>query len=324
MQTLSVTRHTPGLAPPTSARPAARNVRVSAPMGEEATSTRRATLLGGLTALLATAALPAFPAAAAVAAPPRLPKLDAKKLYGSEEKAEAARAAAVEALKAGITPDGAGAVLRFAFHDAGTWDAEKGTGGANGSLRLELDRPENGGGLKYALAILTTARDAAKKNNPKTPQLSWADFIQVAGAVAVSSTGGPEIPVPLGRPDARKPDPGGQLPPLTLDAAGLRTLFSRNGYSDEQIVALSGAHTLGLSRANPPKGAALSPTPNAFNVDYFTALQKGKGVFPSDRALMTDPVFKKFVSTFAKDKKAFFKSFSEAYVAMGLKGLAVA
>ena len=323
MQTLSVTRHTPGVvAPP--ARPTARSVRVSAARLSEDAPTRRSTLLGGLgAALLAAVALP--PASlAAVAAPPRLPRLDAKKLYGSEEKAEAARAAAVEALKAGITPDGAGAVLRFAFHDAGTWDAEKGTGGANGSLRLELDRPENAGGLKYALAILTTAREAAKKNSPKAPQLSWADFIQVAGAVAVSSTGGPEIPVPLGRPDARKPDPGGQLPSLTLDAAGLRTLFSRNGYSDEQIVALSGAHTLGLTRANPPKGAALSPTPNAFNVDYFTALQKGKGVFPSDRALMTDPVFKQYVSAFAKDKQAFFKSFSDAYVAMGLKGLATA
>ena len=33
------------------------------------------------------------------------------------------------------------AILRLVFHDAGTWDPDTRTGGPNGSIRLELDRP---------------------------------------------------------------------------------------------------------------------------------------------------------------------------------------
>ena len=36
-------------------------------------------------------------------------------------------------------------LLRLVFHDAGTYAAATGDGGANGSLRFELDRPENRG-----------------------------------------------------------------------------------------------------------------------------------------------------------------------------------
>jgi L-ascorbate peroxidase len=36
-------------------------------------------------------------------------------------------------------------MLRLAFHDAGTYSVAKRDGGANGSLRFELDRPENKG-----------------------------------------------------------------------------------------------------------------------------------------------------------------------------------
>lgn len=36
-------------------------------------------------------------------------------------------------------------LLRLVFHDAGTFAAASGDGGANGSLRFELDRPENRG-----------------------------------------------------------------------------------------------------------------------------------------------------------------------------------
>jgi len=36
-------------------------------------------------------------------------------------------------------------VLRLAFHDAATYDAAAGDGGANASVRLELERPENRG-----------------------------------------------------------------------------------------------------------------------------------------------------------------------------------
>ena len=36
-------------------------------------------------------------------------------------------------------------LLRLVFHDAGTFDKASNSGGSNGSIRLELDRPESGG-----------------------------------------------------------------------------------------------------------------------------------------------------------------------------------
>uniref|UniRef100_A0A2N9HQ29 Plant heme peroxidase family profile domain-containing protein n=1 Tax=Fagus sylvatica TaxID=28930 RepID=A0A2N9HQ29_FAGSY len=157
----------------------------------------------------------------------------------------------------------AAGVLRLVFHDAGTFDLDENSGGMNGSIVYELDRPENA--------------------------VSWADMIAVAGAEAVSLCGGPTIPVPLGRLDSMEPDPEGKLPQESLDAPGLKQCFKRKGLSTQDLVALSGAHTLGS------KGFG---NPTAFDNSYFKILlQKpwmssgGMGSMiglPSDRALTDD------------------------------------
>ncbi|KAK7821925.1 kinesin-like protein kin-14e [Quercus suber] len=99
----------------------------------------------------------------------------------------------------------AAGVLRLVFHDAGTFDMDENSGGTNGSIVYELERPENA--------------------------VSWADMIAVAGAEAVSLCGGPTIPVPLGRLDSIEPDPEGKLPQESLDAPGLKQSFQRKGLS---------------------------------------------------------------------------------------------
>ncbi|GKD29170.1 G-type lectin S-receptor-like serine/threonine-protein kinase SD2-5 [Tanacetum coccineum] len=75
--------------------------------------------------------------------------------------------------------------------------------------------------------------------------VSMADTIAVAGAEAVSLCGGPTIPIRLGRLDSMVPDPEGKLPEETLNAFGLKQSFQRKGFSTQELVALSGAHTLG-------------------------------------------------------------------------------
>ena len=47
-------------------------------------------------------------------------------------------------------------VLRLAFHDAATFDTAAGDGGANASVRLELERPENFG-LKRGWRVIEAA-----------------------------------------------------------------------------------------------------------------------------------------------------------------------
>lgn len=87
-------------------------------------------------------------------------------------------------------------LLRLVFHDAGTFLQAAGDGGANASVRLELSRPENKG-LNRGWGVV----EAIKKELQGTPAawLSYADIIALAGAHAVSSTGGPAMEVPVGR-----------------------------------------------------------------------------------------------------------------------------
>ncbi|XWS70433.1 hypothetical protein CRYUN_Cryun03dG0047800 [Craigia yunnanensis] len=157
-----------------------------------------------------------------------------------------------------ITKGKAAGVLRLVFHDAGTFEMDENSGGMNGSIIYELERPENTG-LKKSLKVL----EKAKKEVNAIQSVSWADMIAVAGAEAVSVCGGPKIPVALGRLDSVEPDPEGKLPQESLDASGLKQCFERKGFSTQELVALSGAHTLGS------KGFG---SPVAFDNSYFKIL----------------------------------------------------
>ena len=92
------------------------------------------------------------------------------------------------------------------------------------------------------------------------PSVSWADLIQLASATAVAHAGGPVIPMRYGRVDVPSEaccPPSGRLPGAAApfddgaaDAAThLRNVFFRMGFSDAELVALSGAHTLGRAFA---------------------------------------------------------------------------
>ncbi|KAG2579943.1 hypothetical protein PVAP13_6NG303600 [Panicum virgatum] len=96
-----------------------------------------------------------------------------------------------------LTKAKAAGVLRLVFHDAGTFDVSDKSGGMNGSIIYEVDRPENTG-LNRSIKIL----GKAKSGIDDIQKVSWADLIAVAGAEAVALCGGPEIPVRLGRLDS--------------------------------------------------------------------------------------------------------------------------
>ncbi|GJY38241.1 putative L-ascorbate peroxidase 6 [Tanacetum coccineum] len=204
----------------------------------------------------------------------------------------------------------AAGVLRLVFHDAGTYDMDDDSGGMNGSIAYELDRPENKG-LKKSLKIIMEAK---KMVNEKQP-VSMADTIAVAGAEAVSLCGGPTIPIRLGRLDSMVPDPEGKLPEETLDAFGLKQSFQRKGFSTQELVALSGAHTLGS------KGFG---NPVVFDNAYYKVLlekpwQSSAGMttmvgLPSDRALIEDDECLRWISKYAEDQELFFEHFKNAYI----------
>ncbi|XP_010432358.1 PREDICTED: L-ascorbate peroxidase 3, peroxisomal-like [Camelina sativa] len=203
-------------------------------------------------------------------------------------------------------------MLRLAWHDAGTYDAQSKTGGPNGSIRNEEEYSHGANnGLKIAL-------DLCEGVKAKYPKITYADLYQLAGVVAVEVTGGPDINFVPGRKDSKVSTREGRLPDAKQGFQHLRDVFYRMGVSDKDIVALSGAHTLG--RAHPERSGfdgAWTEEPLKFDNSYFVELLKGESEgllkLPTDKTLLEDPEFRRYVELYAKDEDAFFRDYAESH-----------
>ncbi|KAG6552695.1 hypothetical protein Mapa_005642 [Marchantia paleacea] len=212
-------------------------------------------------------------------------------------------------------------MVRLAWHSAGTFDHKTKTGGPYGTMKNaeELAHGANAG-LNIAVNLLEPIYQ-------QFPILSYADFVQLAGVVAVEITGGPTIDFHPGRQDKKESPPEGRLPDATKGPSHLRDIFYAYGLTDKEIVALSGAHTLG--RAHKERSGFDGPwtsNPLIFDNSYFTELLTGEkeGLLqlPSDKALLEDPKFREFVELYAKDEDAFFADYAEAHQKLSELGFA--
>ncbi|KAG0470949.1 hypothetical protein HPP92_015495 [Vanilla planifolia] len=235
-------------------------------------------------------------------------------------------------------------LIRLGWHDAGTFDKNieewPQRGGANGSLRydIELNHAANAG-LVNALKLLQPIKD-------KYSDITYADLFQLASATAVEEAGGPKIPMRYGRVDVtgseQCPDEGklpAAGPPSPADH--LREVFYRMGLNDKEIVALSGAHTLGRSRPErsgwgKPETKYTKDGPGApggqswtvqwlkFDNSYFKDVKEQKDqdllVLPTDAVLFEDPSFKVYAEKYAEDQDAFFKDYAEAHAKLSNLG----
>nr|WGU11333.1 L-ascorbate peroxidase 1 [Crinum x powellii] len=203
-------------------------------------------------------------------------------------------------------------MLRLAWHDAGTYDVNTKTGGPNGSIRFEEEYTHgSNAGLKIAIDLLEPIK-------AKHPRITYADLYQLAGVVAVEITGGPTIDFVPGRRDSSVCPKEGRLPDAKGGPDHLRAVFYRMGLSDKDIVALSGGHTLG--KAHPERSGfegAWTKEPLKFDNSYFIELLKeeseGLLKLPTDKALVEDPVFRRYVELYAKDEDAFFRDYAESH-----------
>ena len=130
--------------------------------------------------------------------------------------------------------------------------------------------PEAGHGANAGLAVARSLLDPVKA---QFPSISYADLYTLAGVVAIEEMGGPTIPWAPGRsdaPDGSSCPPDGRLPDAALGAGHVRDIFYRMGFDDREIVALSGAHTLG--RCHGDRSGFVGPWTNApttFSSLYF-------------------------------------------------------
>lgn len=222
--------------------------------------------------------------------------------------------------------------VRVAWHAAGTFDKNDNTGGSNGATMRFAEEANDG-----ANAGLSIIRDMLHPVQKANPGLSAADLWTFAGASAIEFTGGPKVPHGFGRTDAPNGSyapPNGRLPDASQGAQHLRDVFYRMGFNDQEIVALSGAHTLG--RCHMSRSGFDGPWTHSnleFNNEYFTNLMdkewqvrtwdgpqqyedvetKTLMMLPTDMALKTDAAFAKHARKYADDSEAFFLDFKLAF-----------
>ncbi|GER42008.1 ascorbate peroxidase, partial [Striga asiatica] len=205
-------------------------------------------------------------------------------------------------------------MLRLAWHSAGTFEKNSKTGGPFGTMRFkaELGHAANNG-IDIAVKLLEPIKE-------KFPILSYADFYQLAGGVAVEITGGPDVPFHPGRQDKEEPPLEGRLPDATKGCDHLRDVFVKQmGLNDQDIVALSGGHTLGrCHKERSGFEGAWTSNPLIFDNSYFKELLSGEkeGLLQlaSDKALLSDPVFRPLVDKYAVDEDAFFADYAVAHM----------
>ncbi|GAA5955796.1 hypothetical protein JCM10213_001748 [Rhodosporidiobolus nylandii] len=225
-------------------------------------------------------------------------------------------------------------LVRLAWHASGTYDKETNTGGSNGAgMRYEAEGgdPSNAG-LEHARLFL----EPIKSNHP---WITYADLWTLAGIVAIKEMGGPEIKWKPGRTDFvddSKCPPRGRLPDGAQAADHLRQVFQhRMGFTDQEIVALAGAHSLGRCHSDRSGfHGAWSVTPTRFTTQFYKMLVKFKYekkvwegpvqyknedlgeelmMLPTDLALIEDPEFAKWVRIYADDRERFFNDFADVF-----------
>ncbi|KAD2394197.1 hypothetical protein E3N88_41174 [Mikania micrantha] len=132
-------------------------------------------------------------------------------------------------------------------------------------------------------------------------------------------------------------------------------MFASHGLSQTDMIALSGAHTLGFShcgqfskriyskagidrtlnrqyalqlrqmcpvKVDPRIAINMDPTtPQIFDNAYYKNLQQGKGLFSSDQILFTDKRSRPIVNLFASNNNAFNQAFVSAITKLGHVGV---
>lgn len=165
-------------------------------------------------------------------------------------------------------------------------------------------------------------------------------------------SGGPTYNVPLGRRDglsfATVNVTLRDLPSPTSNVTTLLSVFNRINLNTQDLVALSGGHTLGISHCasftnrlypnqdpnmDQPFAQSLKLTcpaantsnttsndlrsPNKFDSMYYVDLVNRQGLFTSDQDLFSDSRTRSTVTSFAANQSLFFERFASSMIKMG-------
>uniref|UniRef100_A0A803LLS2 Peroxidase n=1 Tax=Chenopodium quinoa TaxID=63459 RepID=A0A803LLS2_CHEQI len=270
----------------------------------------------------------------------------------------------VEKLVASVTseqfkaaPAIASATIRLFFHDCFGCDASILISSKLGSKELaERDASQNKNLPIEAFEGINKAK--ALVEGKCLGVVSCTDILTISTRDYVHLAGGPYYEVKKGKWDgkiskaSRVPS---NIPHTNATVDELLKLFNSKGLNMEDLVVLSGAHTIGYSHCkyiinriynykgtkqpqpniDPKLLQALRmycphhggnedivvpfdvTTPYTFDHAYYGNLEKNMGILITDQALYLDPRTKPIVQSLSKDKQKFFKAFAQAMEKMG-------
>ncbi|KAJ0972201.1 hypothetical protein J5N97_020160 [Dioscorea zingiberensis] len=245
-----------------------------------------------------------------------------------------------------IDPTLAAGLLRLHFHDCFVE-------GCDGSVLIEStedNTAEKDSPANQSLRGFEVIDQAKRLTEMQCPGVvSCADIVAMAARDAVVWAGGPYYNVQKGRKDGLRSriEDTVELPSPTLNSTSLVSVFGQHGFTVQDLVALSGAHTLGVARCASFKDRLISNsdpgmnpnfarmvsrrcsdgdddttmsfdwTKNYFDNSYFRALQRGFGLLASDQTLFMDAQTRGLVDVYAMNQARFFIDFQQAMLKMG-------
>ncbi|XP_059451563.1 peroxidase 55 [Corylus avellana] len=251
------------------------------------------------------------------------------------------------------------ATLRLFFHDCFVEGCDASVLISSPNSDAEKDSEDNLSLAGDGFDTVFKAKQAVEATCPGI--VSCADILAIAARDVVVLAGGPSFNVELGRRDgliSLASRVAGNLPQPTFDLNQLETIFSKHNLSQLDMIALSGAHTLGFSHCSrfanrlysfssssttdpslnpdyakqlesacpqnvdPRIAVDLDPvTPQTFDNIYYQNLVGGKGMLSSDQVLFTDPASQSTVIDFANSPGDFNGAFTTAMRKLGRVGV---
>ncbi|XP_022134084.1 peroxidase 55 [Momordica charantia] len=251
------------------------------------------------------------------------------------------------------------ATLRLFFHDCFVEGCDASVLIASPNGDAEKDAQDNLSLAGDGFDTVVKAKEAVEASCPGI--VSCADILALATRDVVVLAGGPDYSVELGRRDGLVSEASrvaGNLPEPSFDLDQLTTMFAGHNLSQVDMIALSGAHTVGFSHCNrfanrlysfspsSPVDPSLDPTyaqelmqacpqnadpsiainmdpqtPRIFDNVYYQNLAAGKGLFTSDQILFTESESQTTVTGFANNGAEFNAAFVTAMTKMGRVGV---
>ncbi|GJN19424.1 hypothetical protein PR202_gb06702 [Eleusine coracana subsp. coracana] len=227
-------------------------------------------------------------------------------------------------------------LLRLFFHDCFVQ-------GCDGSVLLndapdsERDADANANSLR-GFDVIDAIKTQVEANCPGV--VSCADILALATREAVVELGGPSWTLLLGRRDSTtssKKMAEDNLPSPSSSLDELVAAFANKGFTPTELVALSGAHTIGMAKCGfADEGQVVRPeckldslattaldlqTPEVFDNTYYDDLMRNQGLLHSDNVLITDTTLNSLVRTYNSDPALFNADFSAAMNKLSELGL---